>query len=168
MVWRGIKIPLIKSRGNLIKFMIIITSEVISVGFAATNRPSEEPKIDISTIPKNIKNTPKSEVNTMENSSVKIIAIIDVIINEYRDDAMIIPINISFNDIGETNIRSNDFSRVSIGNTTGLIAVAVKNEVIDIIPINTWLKEISLPMTQESVIKKGNIRPKIKTGPFLI
>ncbi len=134
---RGIKIPLIKSRGNLIKFIIIITSEVISVGFAAINRQSEEPKIDIRTIPKNIKNTPKSEVNTIENSRVKITAIIDVIINEYRDEAITIPINISFNDMGETKIRSNDFSRVSIGNTTGLIAVAVKNEVIDIIPINT-------------------------------
>jgi len=131
------KIPLINSKGNLIRFTINITSEVLSVGFAATNRPSEEPKIDIRTIPKNIKNTPKTEVNTMENSRVKIIAIIDVIINEYRDDAIIIPIKISFNDMGETKIRSNDFSRVSIGNTTGLIAVAVKNEVIDIIPINT-------------------------------
>ncbi len=73
----------------------------------------------------------------MENSRAKISAIIDVIINEYRDEAIIIPINISFNDMGETKIRSNDFSRVSIGNTTGLIAVAVKNDVIDIIPINT-------------------------------
>ena len=126
-----------KRRGNFIKFMIIITSDVISVGFAAINRPSEEPKIDIRTIPKNIKNIPKSEVNTMENSSVKISAIIDVIISEYRDEAITIPINISFNDMGETKIRSSDFSRVSIGNTTGLIAVAVKNDVIDIIPINT-------------------------------
>ena len=65
-------------------------------------------------------------------------------------------------------IFSSDFSRVSIGNTTGLIAVAVKKDVIAIIPINTWFKEMSLPMTQESVIKKGNIKPKINTGPFLI
>jgi len=62
---------------------------------------------------------------------------IDVIINEYRVEAMIIPNNISFNDIGETKIRSNDFSRVSMGKTTGLIAVAVKKDVIDTIPINT-------------------------------
>ena len=93
---------------------------------------------------------------------------IDVIIIEYRVEAMVIPNNISFNDIGETKIRSNDFSRVSIGNTTGLIAVAVKNDVIDTIPINTRFIEISLPITQESVIKKGNIRPKIKTGPLFM
>ena len=109
----------------------------MSVGFAAINRPSEEPKIDIKTIPNNIKNTPKTDVNTMENSIAKIIAIIDIIINEYRDDAIIIPNKISFNDMGETKIRSNDFSRVSMGKTTGLIAVAVKKEVIDTIPINT-------------------------------
>ena len=55
-----------------------------------------------------------------------------------------------------------------MGKTTGLIAVAVKKDVIEIIPINIRLNEISLPITQERVIKNGNIRPKIKTGPFLI
>ena len=65
-------------------------------------------------------------------------------------------------------IFSSDFSRVSIGKTTGLIAVAVKKEVIAIIPINTRLKEIFLPITHERVMKKGNIKPKIITGPFLI
>ncbi len=65
-------------------------------------------------------------------------------------------------------IFSSDFSRVSIGKTTGLIAVAVKKDVIAIIPINIRLKEIFLPITHERVIKKGNIKPKINTGPFLI
>ena len=65
-------------------------------------------------------------------------------------------------------IFSSDFSRVSIGNTTGLIAVAVKKDVIEIIPINTRFKEISLPITHERVIKKGNSKPKINTGPFLM
>ena len=138
------------------------------MGLAAANNPNEDPKIDISTIPKNIKNSPKSELNTIENIKIKIMVMIDVIINEYRVEAMTIPNNNSFNDMGETKIRSNDFSRVSIGNTTGLIAVAVKKDVIDTIPINTWLIEISLPITQESVIKKGNIRPKIKTGPLFM
>jgi len=91
----------------------------------------------MSTIPKNIKTSSKSELNTIENIKIKITVMIDVIINEYRAEAMIIPSNNSFNDMGETKIRSNDFSRVSIGNTTGLIAVAVKKDVIDTIPINT-------------------------------
>ena len=65
-------------------------------------------------------------------------------------------------------IFSSDFSRVSIGKTTGLIAVAVKKDVIAIIPINIRFKEIFLPITHERVIKKGNIKPKINTGPFLI
>ena len=83
-------------------------------------------------------------------------------------EAKIIPIKISFNDIGEDKILSKDFSRVSIGKTTGLIAVAVKKDVIEIIPINTRFKEISLPITHERVIKKGNSKPKINTGPFLM
>ena len=65
-------------------------------------------------------------------------------------------------------IFSSDFSRVSIGKTTGLIAVAVKKDVIAIIPINMSSKEIFLPITHERVMKKGNIKPKIITGPFLI
>jgi len=131
------KIPLINSKGNLIRFTINITSEVLSVGFAAANSPNKDPKIDIRQIPKNIRNIIEIERNTIENIKIKIIVMIDVIINEYRVEAMIIPNNISFNDIGETKILSNDFSRVSIGKTTGAIAVAVKKDVIDTIPINT-------------------------------
>lgn len=167
-LWRGIKIPLINSNGNLIRFIVNITSEVLSVGFAAANSPNKDPKIDIRMIPKNIKNIPKIVLNPIENNKIKIIVMIDVIVNEYRVEAIVIPNNISFNDVGETKIRSNDFSRVSIGSTTGLIAVAVKKDVIDTIPINTWFIEISLPITQERVIKKGNIRPKIKTGPLFM
>ena len=150
------------------RFIRIITLGIISVGLAATNRPKKDPKIDIRQIPKNRKIIAISELNVIENIKIKIIAIIDVIINEYRVEAQIIPNKIWFIDIGEAKIRSNDFSRVSNGKTTGLIAVAVKKEVIDIIPINTWFKEISLPITQESVIKNGNIKPKISTGPFFM
>ena len=166
--WRGIKIPLIKIKGNLTRFTIIITLEVISVGLAAINSPNKDPKNAIRQIPKNIKNITKIESNVIENTSINIVVIIEVNISEYRVEANSIPNKISFNDIGEDNIRSNDFSRVSIGNTTGLIAVAVKKDVIAIIPINTWFIEMSLPITQESDIKKGNIKPKIKTGPFFI
>ncbi len=117
--------------------MIIITSDVISVGLAAINKPNEEPKIAMKIIPKNIKKNKGSELNVIEKIKIKLIVIIDVIINEYRVEANNIPNKISFNDIGETKIRSNDFSRVSIGKTTGLIAVAVKKDVMAIIPINT-------------------------------
>jgi len=148
--------------------MIIITSEVISVGLAAINRPNKDPKKDIRPIPKNIKIITISELNAIENITINITVIIEVIISEYRVEANSIPNKISFNDIGEDKIRSKDFSRVSTGKTTGLIAVAVKKDVIATIPINTCSKEMSLPITQESVIKKGNIKPKIKTGPFFI
>ena len=150
------------------RFIRIITLGVISVGLAATNRPNKDPKIDIRKIPKNRKIIVVSGLNAIENIRIKIIVIIDVIINEYRFEARIIPNKIWLIDIGEAKIRSNDFSRVSNGKTTGLIAVAVKKDVIDIIPINTWFKEMSLPMTQESVIKNGNIKPKINTGPFFM
>lgn len=117
--------------------MMIITLEVISVGYAAANSPNRDPKIDIKPIPKNMKKIVVIELNTIENNRIKITVIIDVIINVYRVEAMTIPNKISFNEIGETKIRSNDFSRVSMGKTTGLIAVAVKKEVMDTIPINT-------------------------------
>jgi len=117
--------------------MIIITFEVISVGLAAINRPNKDPKNDIRPIPKNIKSITISESNAIENIIINITVIIEVIISEYRVEANSIPNKISFNDIGADKIRSNDFSRVSIGKTTGLIAVAVKKDVIAIIPINT-------------------------------
>jgi len=125
------------NKGNLIRFIISITSEVLSVGFAAANSPNKDPKIDIRKIPKSIKIIVAIELNAIENIKIKIVVMIDVIINEYRVEAITIPNNISYNEIGETKIRSNDFSRVSIGNTTGEMAVAVKKEVIDTIPINT-------------------------------
>ena len=40
-------------------------------------------------------------------------------------------------DIGADKSLSNDFSLVSMGMTTGLIAVDVKNAVIEIMPTNT-------------------------------
>ena len=80
--WRETKIPLINSKGNLMRFTIIITSDVISVGFAAINKPNKEPKIDISPIPKNIKSIVISELKTIENINIKITDIIDVIIIE--------------------------------------------------------------------------------------
>jgi len=69
---------------------------------------------------------------------------------------------------GDEIIRSNEFSRVSIGKTTGLIAVDVKNDVIATIPIKIWIEVTFLPIIQDKVKKKGNISPKIKTGPLLI
>ena len=80
--WRETKIPLINNKGNLMRFTIIITSDVISVGFAAINKPNKEPKIDISPIPKNIKSIVISELKTIENINIKITDIIDVIIIE--------------------------------------------------------------------------------------
>ena len=99
---------------------------------------------------------------------IKISAINEVIIKEYKDEARIIPSRTSFIDVGEIRIRSNDFSRVSMGKTTGLIAVAVKKEVMDTIPIKTWLIGMARPIAQESVMKKGNNKPKIKTGPLFM
>jgi len=160
--------PLTNSTGNLIRFIIIITLEVISVGYAATNTPNKDPKTDIKLIPKNIKKIVAIESNTIENNKIKIMVIIDVIINVYRVEAMTIPNKISFKEIGETKTLSNDFSRVSIGSTTGLIAVAVKKEVIETIPINTIFMGMALPIAQESVMKNGNNKPKIKTGPLFM
>ena len=82
IAWRETKIPLINSKGNLMRFTIIITSEVISVGFAATNKPNKEPKIDMSPIPKNIKSMVINELKSIESISMKMIDIIEVIIIE--------------------------------------------------------------------------------------
>ena len=79
---RGMKIPLMKSKGNLTRFTIIITLEVISVGLAAINRPNKDPKKDIRPIPKNNKDIAKSDSKAIENININIIDIIEVIISE--------------------------------------------------------------------------------------
>ena len=79
---RGMKIPLMKSKGNLTRFTIIITLEVISVGLAAINRPNKDPKNDIRPIPKNIKSITRSDSKAIENISINIIDISEVIISE--------------------------------------------------------------------------------------
>ncbi len=132
----GIKIPPRKSKGNLIRFISVITFEVVSVGTAEINNANIDPNVAISPIPKIIKTTVEKEV-MLAPKIIKISAINNVIIKEYKDEARIIPNNTSFIDVGEMRIRSNDFSRVSIGKITGLIAVAVKKAVIDIIPTKT-------------------------------
>jgi hypothetical protein len=162
------KIPLINSKGNLTRFTRIIIFAKLSVWYPATNNPNNDPKIAINPIPTNNKNAKNTELNVIENDNIMVIVIIVVIISEYSVEANIIPNKFSFKDMGETSILSRDFSRVSIGNITGLIAVAVKKEVIATIPINTTSKETSLPIIHESVIKKGNSKPNINTGPCLI
>ena len=74
--------PLIKSKGNLIRFIKIITSDVMSVGFAATKRANKDPKIDIKIIPKNMKNTAASDINSIERIKMKTKLTIEVIIAE--------------------------------------------------------------------------------------
>ena len=82
MLFRGMKIPPINNRGNLIKFMRTIISEVMSVGFADTSSPSTEPRKPISIIPmKIIRNENGDETNTGKNI-MKIMAMIEVMIIE--------------------------------------------------------------------------------------
>jgi uncharacterized protein (UPF0262 family) len=162
----GIKIPPRNSKGNLIRFMSVMIFEVISVGTAEIKSANIDPRIAIRPIPRLIKTIDENEV-ILAPTRIKIKAINMVIMKEYKVDASIIPSNISFMDVGEVRIRSNDFSRVSMGRITGLIAVDVKNAVMDIMPMESWFNDISLPITQESAKKNGNINPKINTGPFL-
>ena len=133
---RGIKIPPRNSKGNLIRFIRVITFEVVSVGTADINNANIDPKVAISPIPKIIKTADENEAMLAPNK-IKIIAINNVIIKEYKVEARIIPSRTSFIDVGDVRIRSNDFSRVSIGRITGLIAVEVKNAVMEIIPTKT-------------------------------
>ena len=115
--------------------MRIMMSEVISVGVADIKSAKRDPNMPIRAIPINIINNERGKAISAGNSATKTMAIIEVMMVEYMVDARIIPNKISFNDKGALNKRSNDFSRVSIGNTTGAIAVEVKKEVIAIRPI---------------------------------
>jgi len=108
----------------------------VSVGTADINNANIDPNVAISPIPRIIKIVDENEAMLAPNI-IKITAIVNVIIKEYRVEARIIPSRTSFIDVGEVRIRSNDFSRVSIGRITGLIAVAVKNAVMEIIPTKT-------------------------------
>ena len=110
-------------------------SEVISLGVADIKSAKKEPKIPMRTIPIKIMNKESGEAINVGTIKIKTMAMSEVTRAEYRLDARIIPIKISFIDTGALNKRSSDFSRVSMGNTTGAIAVEVKKEVMATIPM---------------------------------
>jgi hypothetical protein len=110
-------------------------SEVISLGVADIKSAKNEPKIPIRTIPIKMINKEIGEAIKVGTINTNTMAMSEVMMAEYRDDATVIPIKISFNDTGALNKRSSDFSRVSMGNTTGAIAVEVKKEVMAMSPM---------------------------------
>ncbi len=85
------KIPLIKTNGNLIKFIKSMISEVISAGFAATKTPRSEPRIAIKNIPKYNKIIAQIELKGIQKIMVNERVMMDVMIKEYNVDAIIIP-----------------------------------------------------------------------------
>ena len=80
--FNGIKIPPINKRGNLIKFIKTIISDVWSVGLADNKSPIREPRIPINKIPKNVKNKENGADIIAGNKTMKIIAIIEVMMTE--------------------------------------------------------------------------------------
>ena len=133
--FRETNTPPMNNNGNFTIFMRIIMSEVISLGVADIKSAKNEPKIPMRAIPIKIINKESGEVINVGTINTKTIAMSEVMMAEYRVDARVIPIKISFNDTGALNKRSSDFSRVSIGNTTGAIAVEVKKEVMAMSPM---------------------------------
>ncbi|GAH04262.1 unnamed protein product, partial [marine sediment metagenome] len=105
---KGMKIPLINSKGNLTRFTRIIIFAKLSVWYPDTNNPNNDPKIAINPIPTNNKNAKNTELNVIENDNIMVIVIIVVIISEYSVEANIIPNKFSFKDMGETSILSRD------------------------------------------------------------
>ena len=133
--WSETNTPPMNNNGNLMRFMRIMISEVISLGVADTKSAKKEPKMPMKAIPIKIIIKERGEVISVGTINTKTIAMRKVMRVEYRLDARIIPIKISFIDTGALNKRSSDFSRVSMGNTTGAIAVEVKKEVMATIPM---------------------------------
>jgi hypothetical protein len=110
-------------------------SEVISLGVADIKSAKKEPKILMRAIPIKMINKESGEAINVGTINTKTMAMSEVMMAEYSDDARVIPIKISFNDTGALNKRSSDFSRVSMGKTTGAIAVEVKKEVMAMRPM---------------------------------
>ena len=123
------------NNGNFTRFIRIMMSEVMSLGVADIKSAKNEPKMPMRAIPIKIITNESGEAINVGTINTKTMAMREVMMAEYRVDARIIPIKISFNDTGALNKRSSDFSRVSMGNTTGAIAVEVKKEVMATMPM---------------------------------
>ena len=81
-VLSGIKTPPMNNKGNFIRFISTIISEVISVGLEETNNPNKEPRNPINAIPMKIIRYENGYAINVGNKRIKIIEIIEVIIIE--------------------------------------------------------------------------------------
>jgi hypothetical protein len=87
----GIKIPLMKTRGNLIRLLTTMISDVISLGIPERSSPSNDPKRVINTIPMIRIIICRIEGKEIERRSAKDVVMIRVMTKEYKNEAINIP-----------------------------------------------------------------------------
>ena len=89
--FKGMKIPPINTKGNLIKLIIIITSEVMSEGYEEASKPNKEPTVSINPIPATTKNICMIDIIGIEKIKVNITIKKREIKKEYKNEARNIP-----------------------------------------------------------------------------
>ncbi|MEF8726327.1 MAG: hypothetical protein V5A79_02790, partial [Candidatus Bipolaricaulota bacterium] len=159
----GMKIPLTKIKGNLIKVDSIIISAVVSVGTADISTPIAEKQ-------KLARIIPNTRVKKFKGTMPKIPATAKMETAEMEKaraiEPMISPKSISVTLIGLDTSLSRVFVLVSQGAITGLIDVEVNQMAIPESPAINEMGGISLPTKKAKKKKKGRSIPKITTGPF--
>jgi hypothetical protein len=78
----GIKTPPMNNKGNFIRFIRTIISEVMSVGLEETSNPNREPRTPINEIPMKIMIYENGEAINVGKRRINIIEIIEVIMIE--------------------------------------------------------------------------------------
>ncbi len=158
----AIKIPLINTSGNLIKFDSIIIFDGLSVGGAESNKPRDEKQKADNSVP-----TIKDKLIMFNpNKKIPINKIkLDMKIPK-RKEAVISPKIIAHKEIGaETNL-SKVLIRVSHGAIMGEMAEEVKKSPMASKPGIKKLVDIFLPTAKAMKRKAGRSSPNTTTGPF--
>jgi len=159
----GMKIPLTKIKGNLIRVDSIIISDVVSVGIDEISTPIAEKQ-------KLARIMPSNSVMKLKGIKPKIPATAKTVTAEMEKarviEPMMSPRIISITLIGLDTSLSRVFVRVSQGAITGLIDVEVNQMAIPESPAINESGGISLPTRKAKKKKKGNRIPNITTGPF--
>lgn len=158
----GMKTPLIKIRGNLMRVESIITFAGISVGGEDNRTPMAEKQKVARRIP-TIKGKGWGIVTWRMNPIKRDIT--DTATPK-RMEAIISPRRIPVREMGAAISLSKVFILVSQGAITGPTEVAEKKRVIPSRPGMRRLTGIFLPIEKARKKKKGKRMPKITTGPL--
>lgn len=158
----GMKIPLMKTNGNLTSEKSIITVAGVSEGGADRRAPREEKQKEDNTMLSNIIGKLITGVPANKPTATGTVDINSPKIAEANMSPKIIVATVTG---AETN-RSKVFMRVSQGAITGTTDVEVKKTLMPNMPGTRKLRERFRPIEKARNRKRGSKRPNIITGPL--